>query len=87
MVQKAPGKVCGAGLSLIELMDMFPTEDAAREWIESVIWSNGRCCGKCGGTKSRAGSSIEGHMGRSSHYRAEVNRTDSAVADPAARSR
>ena len=46
MVQKAPGKAYREGLSLIEVMDMFPTEGAAREWIESVIWSAGRCCGK-----------------------------------------
>ena len=35
---------------------MFPDEDTAREWIESIIWPNGRCCGKCGSTKTREAS-------------------------------
>ena len=56
MEHKAPDKAHREGLSLIEVMDMFPTEDAAREWIESVIWPNGRCCGKCGGTRTREAS-------------------------------
>ena len=49
---KAPGKAHREGLSLIEVMDMFPSEDAAREWVESTIWPNGRCCGKCGSTNT-----------------------------------
>ena len=56
MAQKAPGKAYREGLSLIEVMDMFPTEDAARKWIESVIWPAGRCCGKCGSTNTRPAS-------------------------------
>ena len=56
MAHKAPGKAHRDGLSLIEVMDMFPDEDTAREWIESVIWPNGRCCGKCGGTRTREAS-------------------------------
>ena len=53
MVYTAPGKAHREGLSLIKIMDMFPTEDAAREWIESVIWPEVRCCGKCGSTNTR----------------------------------
>lgn len=34
-------------------MDMFPDEDAAREWIESIVWPDVRCCGKCGSTNTR----------------------------------
>ena len=52
MARKAPGKAHREGLSIIEVMDMFPTEDAAREWIESIVWPNGRCCGKCGSTNT-----------------------------------
>lgn len=55
-MHKAPGKAHRKGLSLIEIMDMFPTEDTAREWIESIVWADGRCCGKCGSTKTRAAS-------------------------------
>ena len=56
MGQKAPGKAHRKGLSLEDLFDMFPNEDAAREWVESVIWPNGRCCGKCGSTNTRPAS-------------------------------
>ena len=56
MTYKAPGKAHREGLSLIELMDMFPTEDAAKEWFESVMWPTMRCCGKCGSTRTRKAS-------------------------------
>ena len=49
MASPIPGKSHGEGLSIIELMDMFPTEEAAREWLESVVWPGGeRRCSKCG---------------------------------------
>ena len=36
-------------------MNMFPTEEAATEWFESVVWPDGeRHCGKCGSTRIRA---------------------------------
>ena len=51
---KAPGRADREGVSLIDLMGMFPTEDAAVKWFESVLWgANGRCCGKCGGTSTK----------------------------------
>ena len=53
MPHKAPGKAHRKGLSLMEIMDMFPNEDAARKWIESIVWEHGRCCGKCGSTATR----------------------------------
>ena len=31
---------------------MFPTEEAATEWFESVIWPEGRHCPKCGSTRT-----------------------------------
>jgi len=41
-------------MSIIELMEMFPSEDAATLWFESVLWgSAGRCCGKCGSTSTK----------------------------------
>ena len=54
MAKKAPGKAHREGLTFIELMDMFPTEEAATEWFESVVWPDGeRHCGKCGSTRTR----------------------------------
>ena len=56
MATKAPGKAYRKGLSLVELMDMFPSEEAAREWFESVFWPEGRCCGHCGSTNTKPAS-------------------------------
>ena len=56
MIHTAPGKAYREGLSLMEVMEMFPTEEAARTWIESKIWPTGRCCGKCGSTRTREAS-------------------------------
>ena len=53
MTQKAPGKAFRAGISLFELMDVFPTEDAAQEWFEAIYWPKGdRRCGHCEGTQT-----------------------------------
>ena len=52
-MQKAPGKAHRQGISLIELMDMFPDELTAREWFETVVWGDQRCCGHCGGIRTR----------------------------------
>ena len=40
-------------MSIIDLMNMFPTEEAATAWFESVVWAGGRCCGKCGSINTR----------------------------------
>ena len=37
MAKKAPGKAHREGLTVVEMMDMFPTEEAATEWFESII--------------------------------------------------
>ena len=52
-MQKAPGKAHREGISVIELMDMFPDEDSARKWFEAAMWGDQRCCGKCGSIKTR----------------------------------
>ncbi len=50
---EAPGKHYREGLSLIQVMDLFATEEKAREWIESVIWPEGRACPKCGSDNTK----------------------------------
>ncbi len=40
-------------LSLMEIADMFPTEEAATEWFEAARWGGKRTCGKCGGERTR----------------------------------
>ena len=52
--QKAPGRAHREGLSILELMAMFPTDESATAWFESVIWPNGRCCGHCGSVSTSA---------------------------------
>ena len=53
MAQQAPGKAHREGITLMQLADMFPTEDAAREWFQSLVWADGRTCPRCGDRKSR----------------------------------
>ena len=53
MARKAPGKSHRGGLTLVQMMDMFPDETKATAWFESVIWSDGRYCGKCGSVNTR----------------------------------
>ena len=52
MPKKAPGKAHREGVTLVQLMDMFPDEAAATAWFESVIWPNGRHCPKCGSVRT-----------------------------------
>ena len=48
MTHKAPGKAHREGISLIQLMEMFPDEATATAWFEAQVWPEGRCCGHCG---------------------------------------
>lgn len=49
MAQKAPGKAYRKGITIIELAQMFPNEEAARAWFEEIIWPDGlRYCPECG---------------------------------------
>ena len=41
------------GLTVFELFEKFSSELSARSWFESVLWSEGRYCGHCGGTKTK----------------------------------
>ena len=38
MARKAPGKSHREGMTIVELMEIFPTEEAATEWFEATIW-------------------------------------------------
>ena len=50
---KSPGRAHREGMTFIELMNMFPTEEAASEWFASIVWAGGSCCGHCGSAKTR----------------------------------
>ncbi len=49
---KAPGKAYRNGITLMELADMFPDEEAARKWFEARIWPDGRHCPRCKSTRT-----------------------------------
>ena len=53
MTYKAPGKSHREGITLVQLMDMFPTEEAATKWFEDARWNGKRHCGHCGSTNTR----------------------------------
>ncbi len=49
-----PGKSHREGLSLVQFMDLFPDEAAAREWFEAARWGDQRVCPRCGSAKTAA---------------------------------
>ena len=51
MAHKAPGKAFRKGLSLVEVMDMFPDDSTAEEWFIKSRWPNGVICPHCGSHK------------------------------------
>ena len=51
-----PGKSHRKGISLIELAEMFPSEEAAVKWFEGVVWPTEQCCGHCGSTRTTEAS-------------------------------
>ena len=54
MTRNAPGKAEREGLTLIEMMGIFPDERTATAWFEGVLWGGERHCGHCGSTRTRA---------------------------------
>ena len=56
MAHKAPGKAHRDGITLVQLADMFPDENSARQWFESRIWPDGRYCPQCGSTRTHEAS-------------------------------
>ncbi len=56
MAHKSPGKSDREGITLVQLCDMFPTEESAREWFEVRIWPDGRHCPHCGSTRTHEAS-------------------------------
>ena len=44
---KAPGRSDRKGLTITELFDIFPTDEAAEKWFEEQRWPNGIHCPDC----------------------------------------
>ena len=49
---KAPGRSYRKGVTLFELVEMFPDEETATEWFERILWPEERCCGHCGSLRT-----------------------------------
>lgn len=47
MAKHAPGKHFRKGLSLVQLMDMFPGDETAEQWFIDCRWPDGVRCPKC----------------------------------------
>ena len=53
---KGPGKYYRKGLSLIDVVERFPTDDAARAWFEEVRWGDEPACPNCGSVNVQTGA-------------------------------
>lgn len=50
------GRTGRTGITLVQLLEMFPDEDTARRWFEETRWPDGRGCGKCGSVRTTLAS-------------------------------
>ena len=48
MSQTGPGRAHRKGVTLLELMDLFPDDDSAERWFQSIFWPDGVRCPACG---------------------------------------
>ena len=46
-----PGRSEREGISLVELFQLFPDDQAAEAWFEAQRWPNGICCPDCGSVR------------------------------------
>ena len=60
MAKGGPGKAHREGISLLEIVEMFPDEATATAWFQSIVWPEQRCCPRCGGLKTREASATSG---------------------------
>ena len=57
MARNAPGKHFRTGLSLVEVMRMFPDDKTAEDWFVEQRWPDGPCCGHCESKNVQPGAS------------------------------
>ena len=48
MAKSGPGRAHREGLTIVQLMAMFPNNEAAEKWFEAQRWPEGRYCPDCG---------------------------------------
>ena len=54
---KCPGKWFRKGISLVEVMDMFPDDHTAGQWFANVRWPDGPVCPHCQSSNVLSGGS------------------------------
>ncbi len=55
MSHKAPGKAYRKGITLKQIMRMFPDDEAAERWFIEQRWPKGVCCPVCGSVNVQSG--------------------------------
>jgi len=50
----APRKHYRKGISLVQITDMFPNDEAAERWFIDIRWPDGVRCPKCGSHNIKA---------------------------------
>ena len=53
MPQKAPGRSHREGMTVMQLLRMFPDDATAETWFEAQRWPEGRFCPHCGSVNTR----------------------------------
>lgn len=48
MKRNGPGKSFRKGLTLMQLLDLFPDDEVSRKWLEKERWPDGVRCPHCG---------------------------------------
>ena len=56
MAHRAPGKHYREGMSLVEIIRMFPDDAAAERWFTKVRWPDGAHCSHCGSANTQDGT-------------------------------
>ena len=56
MAQRAPSKAERQGLTLVELMQMFPDDAEAERWFVETRWPDGPACPNCESTNVQSGA-------------------------------
>ena len=55
MRKRAPGKAFRKGISLKQIIRLFPDNETAEQWFIAQRWPNGVCCPACGSMNVQAG--------------------------------
>ena len=54
--RKGPGLWFRSGISLVQLMEMLPDEEAARDWLADARWPRGPTCPHCASASVQCGA-------------------------------